>query len=86
MFDPLTYRDFYAMLVEDFDDFMVEPQSARRAWHCAITAYHLHEWVCGGWLKGNSAARNALNIDSRDSFLKWIDEHCVWLCLCSSSP
>jgi hypothetical protein len=43
MFEPLTCRDFYEMLVEDFDDFMAEPHSARRAWHCAITAYHLHE-------------------------------------------
>lgn len=43
MSDHLSCRDFYAILVEDFDDFMAEPHSIRRAWHCAITAYHLHE-------------------------------------------
>ena len=45
MFDLVTAHDFYAMLVEDFDDFMAEPHSARRAVHCAITAYHLLDWV-----------------------------------------
>lgn len=30
-----------SMFVDDFDDFMVEPHSARRAVHCAITAHHL---------------------------------------------
>ncbi|MBW9089834.1 hypothetical protein JNB91_18635 [Rhizobium wenxiniae] len=50
MFDILSARDFYSMLVDDFDDFAVEPHSARRAMHCAITAYHLHEWVWGDWL------------------------------------
>jgi len=43
MSDHLSCRDFYAILVEDFDDFMAERHSIRRAWHCAITAYHLHE-------------------------------------------
>jgi hypothetical protein len=30
-----------SMFVDDFDDFMVEPHSARRAVYCAITAHHL---------------------------------------------
>lgn len=42
MFDNVTSCDFYAMLVEDFDAFMDEPHSARRALHCAITAYQRH--------------------------------------------
>jgi len=29
------------MQVEDFDDFMAEPHSARKAVHCCITAHHL---------------------------------------------
>ena len=45
MFDLVTAHHFYAMLVEDFDDFMAEPHSARRAVHCAITAHHLLDWV-----------------------------------------
>lgn len=78
MFEPLSCRDFYAMLVEDFDDFMAEPHSARRAWHCAITAYHLHEWVWGDWLKSNRPMRNTLKVGSRTEFLQWIEAHCVW--------
>jgi predicted ATPase len=33
MFDIKTAEDFYAALVADFDDFMDEPDSARRALH-----------------------------------------------------
>ena len=78
LFEPLSCRDFYAMLVADFDDFMAEPHSARRAWHCAITAYHLHEWVWGDWLKGNEAARATFQVNSSIEFLQWIERHCVW--------
>jgi hypothetical protein len=78
MFGPLTCRDFYAMLVEDFDDFMAEPQSARRAWHCALTAYHLHEWVWGDWLKSNRQVRDHLKVNSSVEFLRWVEQHCVW--------
>jgi hypothetical protein len=78
MFDITTPVEFYQMLVEDFDEYMAEPHSTRRALHCAIVAYHLHEWVWGGWLKGDVRARSALGVDSRNSFLKWIDEHCIW--------
>ena len=62
MFDLTNSRDFYAILVEDFDDFMAEPHSARRAVHCAITAYHLHEWVWGDWLKHDYDVWKALGI------------------------
>ena len=58
------------MLVEDFDDFMAEPHSIRRAWHCAITAYHLHEWVWGDWLKANDKARRLLTGEVRRAFMQ----------------
>jgi hypothetical protein len=45
MFDLVTAHDFYAMLVQDFDEFMEEPASARRALHCAISAHHLTDLV-----------------------------------------
>jgi hypothetical protein len=78
MFDLTTSQDFYAVLVADFDDFMAEPHSARRALHCAITAFHLYEWVWGDWLKADQATRVALGISNKKSFLSWIDRHCVW--------
>jgi hypothetical protein len=78
MFDIKTADDFYAVLVADFDDFMDEPHSGRRALHCAITAYHLHEWIWGDWLKGDHVTRNTLGISDKKSFLEWIDRNCVW--------
>lgn len=78
MFDITTPEEFYAMLVEDFDEFMDEPHSPRRALHCAFLAYHLHEWVWGGWLKNDEATCKALGFSDRKGFLRWIDTHCVW--------
>lgn len=78
MFDLANSQDFYAVLVADFDDFMAEPHSARRALHCAITAYHLHEWVWGDWLRTDRATKATLGISDKRSFLGWIDRHCVW--------
>ncbi|MFF0923207.1 hypothetical protein ACFYE8_26320 [Rhizobium leguminosarum] len=80
MFEIVTSKDFYAMLVEDFDDFVAEPHSGRRALHCAITAYHLHEWVWAEWLSRDKAARDAMGIAGRDKkyFLQWIEKYCVW--------
>ena len=80
MFNIQTASDFCSMLVEDFDDFVKEPHSARRAMHCAITAYHLNEWVWGDWLAKDKAARDTLGITAHDKklFLRWIDRQCVW--------
>ncbi|MHC2791215.1 hypothetical protein ACVINZ_000227 [Mesorhizobium jarvisii] len=80
MFDIVTATDFYTVLVQDFDDFMDEPHSARRALHCAITAFHLHEWVWGEWLSKDKTARDAMGISTRDKdhFLQWVDRHCPW--------
>jgi hypothetical protein len=76
MFDMVTSHDFYAMLVQDFNDFMNEQCSARRALHCAVTAYHLHEWVWGDWLSKDYGTWKALGIRDRDSFLAWIGHVC----------
>lgn len=78
MFDIASSEDFYAALVNDFDDLMAEPHSARRALHCAMTAYHLHEWVWGDWLKRDEAVKAALGIRDKDSYVKWLHASCVW--------
>ena len=78
MFDIINSRAFYAKLVADFDDFMKEPYSARLALNCAITAYHLHEWVWGDWLKSDYAVWKVLGIRDKDTFLAWIDRVCPW--------
>jgi hypothetical protein len=56
MFNITTCRDFHSKLSADFDDFAKEQDSARLALNCIITAYHLHEWVWGDWLKTDYAA------------------------------
>jgi hypothetical protein len=71
MFDITTSRDFYAKLVADFDDFMAEPDSGRLALNCAITAYHLYEWVWGDWLKTDYVTQKVLGVRDRDSFAAW---------------
>lgn len=79
MFDVSTARDFYAILVEDFDEYFAEAHSARRAMHCALTAYHLHEWVWAEISKSPDILTK-LEISKRDKgqFLKWIDGACVY--------
>lgn len=76
MFDIATSRDYYAKLVEEFDDFIAEPHSARRALNCATTAYHLREWVWGDWLKHDYAVWKVLGIRNETSFARWIEEAC----------
>lgn len=78
MFGITNAQEFYAMLIEDFDEFMRNQQSARCAVHCAITAYHLHEWVWGDWLKNDQATKTKLGLTNQDSFLGWIDSNCPW--------
>jgi hypothetical protein len=55
MFDIKTSRDFYEKLLDDCYDFQQDESSARLAINCAITAYHMHEWVWGDWLKTDHA-------------------------------
>jgi hypothetical protein len=57
---------------------MAEPHSARRALRCAITAYHLHEWVWSDWLSKDYNVWKKLGIRDLESFVDWIDRACVW--------
>ena len=77
MFDLTGSYDFYTMVVEDFDDFMAEPHSARRALHCAITAYHLREWVWSDWLESDWEVQKALGISDEATFNTWVNRECV---------
>lgn len=78
MFDIESSAEFYAMVVADFDDFHNDPQSSRRAMHCAISSYHLHDWLWVDWLKRNKPLRSELGIKSKDDFVRWIIRRCVW--------
>jgi hypothetical protein len=78
MFDIATSTDLYAALVQDFDEYMRETHSARRALHCAITAYHLREWVWHELLEHDLPLRNAIGIHDESSFNGWINRCCAW--------
>lgn len=73
VFSIRNSRDFYQKLLQEFDDFRRDNLSARHAINCAVTAYHMHEWVWGDWLKKNTVAKAKLGISDKDSFLAWID-------------
>jgi hypothetical protein len=79
MFDIVTYTDFYEMLVDDFDDFMREQHSSRRAFHCILEAYHLREWVWHDWIENDDAAQAALGVRSEAEFNALLNRSCVWL-------
>ena len=44
-FDISTSKDFYHKLIEDYEDYKLDPTSSRLAINCAMTAWHLFEWV-----------------------------------------
>lgn len=72
-------EDFYKLLVTDFDEFCADPTSSRLAIHCAISAYHMADWVWGDWLKNDAKTRAALGVSKdKASFLRWIDRHSIW--------
>jgi hypothetical protein len=78
MFDITTSTELFAVLVEDFDEFMAEMYSSRKALHCATTAYHLREWVWRDWLKHDAATRDSIGASDEQSFNEWINRSCIW--------
>jgi hypothetical protein len=84
MFDINNSRDFYRKLLEDFDDFMRQPDSARHAMNCAITAHHMADWVWGDFVKSDAALKAKLGTKKKEDFMTWIDGQTVWYGLVQS--
>jgi hypothetical protein len=84
MFDINSARDFYQKLLDDFDDFMQQLDSARHAMNCAITAHHMADWVWGDFVKGDTALKAKLGIKDKNEFMAWIDSQTVWYALVQS--
>jgi hypothetical protein len=78
IFEIRTHLEFYDMLVDDFDDFMRERHSTRRAFHCILEAYHLREWVWHDRIEADQTLRNTLRIAKEDDFNKLVNQHCPW--------
>jgi hypothetical protein len=78
MCDIVTSRDLLCKLEAGHAEFKSNPDSARHALNCIITAYHLHEWVWGDWLKTDYDAMCKLGIRSQlSSFAEWLERQ--WL-------
>jgi hypothetical protein len=57
-----NYRAFKAAIVEtDFQEFMAEKGSLRKAWHCAGSLFHLHDWVYQAQAKAIKAKFKFIN-------------------------
>jgi hypothetical protein len=78
MFDLATCRDRFCALVEEYNEFMEEQHSARRAENCAIRASHLAECVWADWLKRDQSVKRALGVKDQADFDAWVDRQCVW--------
>jgi hypothetical protein len=72
----ITSQDFLAKLEADYADFKAQPDSARHALNCIITAYHLYEWVWGDWLKTDHVTWGKLSIRGRETFKDWLYSNC----------
>ncbi|MHC2315178.1 hypothetical protein ACVIHC_002224 [Bradyrhizobium diazoefficiens] len=84
MFDINNARDFYQKLLEDFDDYIQQPDSARLAMNCAITAHHMADWVWGDFLKEDDTVKARLGVKKKPDFMAWIDRQTVWYGLVQS--
>jgi hypothetical protein len=78
IFDIQTHIEFYNMLVDDFDDWMREQHSTRRAFHCILEAYHLREWVWHDLIENNQKLKDALKITNEADFNSLVNRQCVW--------
>lgn len=72
MFDLTTSADFFDKMVDDFDDLFNDPLSTRHAINCALSAYHMHEWVWGDWLKADKATQQKLGIEGFNEWRAWV--------------
>src|SRR5579862_2437461 len=75
VFDINNSRDFLSKLEMDYADFKVQPDSARHALNCIITAYHLKDWVWRDLFEGegNEARRCINNFANKLSFEGWLE-------------
>jgi hypothetical protein len=84
MFDINNSRDFYQKLLDDFDDCIEHPDSARHAMNCAITAHHMADWIWGDFLRGDVTVKAKLGIRDKNDFMRWIDTQTIWYGLVQS--
>jgi hypothetical protein len=83
-FNITTPSGLLEKLLQEQDDFTRENcVSARHALNAIMTAYHLHEWVWGAFLKHRPDVQASLQLPpgdngrvTKDCFLSWLEKQC----------
>jgi hypothetical protein len=82
-FNITTPAALLQKLLQEQQDFTRENcLSARHALNAVMTAYHLHEWVWGAFLKQRPDVQVSLRLPrdkgrvTKDSFLAWLKKRC----------
>jgi hypothetical protein len=60
-FDIKNSKDFFKKLKEDYEEFSTNEVSSRIALNCAMTAWHLSEWIYNEYLETKCAEFARLN-------------------------
>ena len=55
-----TAEDFFGKLEDERADFQRQPADSRHAINCAMTAWHLTDWIWADWLKGSPDTQQKL--------------------------
>lgn len=76
MFDIKNSADFYRKCLDDYASLLQTPDYAGFAINCAMSSYHLSEWIWGDWLKSDHALKSRLGIRSCDDFKRWVEGQC----------
>ncbi len=74
MFDVKDSVGFYKLMIENYDDFVENSGSTRHAINCAISAFHIAEWIWGDWLSTDYHTQSKLACRDRNAFMRWIDK------------
>lgn len=75
MFDIEDSIGFYRLMIENYDDFVENSGSSRHAINCAISAYHMAEWIWGDWLKSDYSTWPKLaGVRDKNSFMSWVHQ------------
>lgn len=78
MFDIRTSADFYRKCLDDYSSLLYNPEYAGFAINCAMSSYHLAEWIWGDFLKTDQALKTRLNIKTCDDFKRWVEARCPY--------
>ncbi|WP_213737059.1 hypothetical protein [Bradyrhizobium sp. dw_411] len=76
MFDIRNSADFYRKCLDDYSSLLFNPSYAGFAINCAMSSYHLAEWIWGDWLKTDHVLKARLKVKSCDDFKGWVEAQC----------